>query len=112
MPVADLSGFFLEGHLILLFRLGLPWRLYATFEPPLGDLSNWQNWGVRAGADLEGCPAHFGGFPPVDTVWEFATELRLGWVSSRMSKASWGTTRWGVVVSGISSLKLGTQTRT
>ena len=45
-----------------------------TFEPPLGDLSNQQDWGFRAGAALECCLAHFGVFPP-GTAWEFAWDL-------------------------------------
>lgn len=57
-----------------------------TFEPPLGDLSNQQDWGFRAGAALECCLAHFGVFPP-GTAWEFAWDLRSGWISSRMSEA-------------------------
>lgn len=57
-----------------------------AFEPPLGDLSNQQDQGFRAGAALECCPAHTGVFLP-GPAWEFAWDLGSGWISSRMPGA-------------------------
>lgn len=78
---SDLSELSLEGPSNLAFQA----RLAVHTPHSLAASPRGSEQLTRARADLEGCPAPCGFSHLWDPAWEFATELRLSWVGSRMN---------------------------
>lgn len=102
MPFKALSGGAI--YLILLFRLGLPWRYYITFEPLFRRSEQPALLRLQSRAALEHCPVHFEDFLSVGHSLGICLDLTSDWVSCRMSEARQGTTGWDVVASWVSPL--------